>query len=1274
MHLLAADIGRIDEGEQPVDLNHASADIVFLSAADSELAALAAAAGRRGSDGISFRFANLGRLGHPLSVDLYVDKTAGQAKLVIVRAMGGAGYWSYGLDRLRELARGGGPGLVVIPGEDRWDPALEAFTTVKGDAARRLWRYLVEGNAANCDHALQYVAHLIGAAELPPEPQIMPRAGCYWPGRGAVSIDKLRERFDTTHPSVAIVFYRAHLQGALTAPIDALCAALIEAGLNPIPIFVASLKERESRRFAETAFETLAPSLVLNCTAFALSSMGGAHEGTVLDRPGRPVLQVVLAATSEEAWFKSARGLSPRDLTMNVVLPEVDGRLLTRAVSFKAENKKSGVVEHCPRADRIAFVVEQTKAWIRLARTPVGERRVAIVLSNYPNRDGRIANGVGLDTPESAARLADTLRGAGYRLDGFPATAEALMAQLLAGPTNRISSSSALSECLLPKSHGEVLSLADYGAFFKSLPASIRHALTQRWGSPEQDPFVVDGGFQLGIHRFGNMVVGIQPSRGYDIDPKATYHDPDLAPPHRYLAFYAWLRGNFRVDAVAHLGKHGNLEWLPGKALGLSHGCWPEVALGATPLIYPFIVNDPGEGSQAKRRASAVIVDHLMPAMTRAEIHGPLAELETLIDEYYLATGVDPKRRDYLQEEIVAAAERHGLDRDLGIGREYGDEALQVLDAHLCELKEMQIRDGLHILGQVPAGRQRRDTLVAIARVPRSGGRAADASLHRAIATDLKLGEFDPLDCDLAATWRGPRPEGLLAVSDAPWRTNGDTVERIELLAAELVERGSSHACVMSGRDMGIEDVQDEENMAWIAGAAAGPVLDWIATELAPALDDSGCDEIAAVIAAFDGRFVVPGPSGAPTRGRPDVLPTGRNFYSVDTRAVPTAAAWALGRQSAEALALRYFQDEGEWPRSIAISAWGTSNMRTGGDDIAHVMALSGAKPVWESGTGRVTGFEVMPLAELGRPRIDVILRISGMFRDAFPAQIDLIDSAVRAIAALDEPEDANPIAAEARKLASRLEAAGADSTEAMRMARARVFGSKPGAYGAGLQALIDEGIWEDRKDFAKAFLAWGGFAYGGGASGDAAGDLLAERLAKVNAVFQAQDNREHDILDSDDYYQFEGGLAATVEALRGEAPRVYHGDTSRPEMPVVRSLGEEIARVVRGRAANPKWIQGVMRHGYKGAFEMAATVNYLFAFAATTDAVQDHHFDQLFDAYIADETVRSFIADNNQPALSEIAAQFREAIDRGLWSPRSNSAYDRLSSLIKGTKSEAAE
>ncbi|MCX5493757.1 cobaltochelatase subunit CobN [Kaistia dalseonensis] len=1363
MHLVAGEMERIDDGGSAVDLDQSPGDIVILSAADSELAAFAAAASRAG-EGPSLRLANLMRLSHPYSVDLYIEKTLEGARLVVIRMMGGVGYWPYGLEAMRKLARAGGPRLVVVPGEDRWDVGLEPFNTVPIDQARRIWRYCVEAGPENIGRALAFGRYLIGDGRMPPEAEPLPPMGFYRPSIGVVDEDAALDVV-AGRPAALIVFYRALLEGGSTGPIDGLVAALDRQGIAAVPVFVTSLKNDVVAGRMMALTDRLDPAIVLNGTAFAISKPGHGHAPTVLDRPGRPVLQIVFAGTSRDAWAESSRGLGPRDLIMNVVLPEVDGRILTRPVSFKEEIQRddvtdSRIVAYRPDFERIDFVARQAAGWVRLGGRRASERRIALVLSNYPDRNGRIGNGVGLDTPESATRIAGAMEAAGYAMEGFPGTGRALMQVLLGGAMNEAVdlSSETLPSGPLPPSGsvipgeaqlrpgthaavslaaraidasaewvpgqarddgtgeggghfaeagqarpsphplpqaGEgvraervpaVLPLEAYRAFHDALPETVRAALADRWGAPEADPHFADGAFQLAIHRYGNVVVGIQPARGYGIDPKSTYHDPDLVPPHHYLAFYAWLRTAFAADAIVHVGKHGNLEWLPGKALGLSCACWPEVALGPTPLIYPFIVNDPGEGAQAKRRSSAVIIDHLMPALTRAEAHGAFAELETLIDEYQLALGADPRRRDYLEREILDRAARHGIDRDLNIGREDTGKALRAIDAHLCDIKELQIRDGLHIFGASPLDEARIDTLLAIARVPRSGGRPENGSLTRAIAADLGLGGFDPLACDLGAEWDRPKPQALAEITDAPWRTEGDAVERIEMLAKALVRRDlpplpEGGRAGEGDRPLDLADPASSlavdpdvsrplpgvapplqlsplrgERVVPASGPATAPILDWIASDLAPSLDRSGGDEIAAVLTALDGRFVPPGPSGAPSRGRPDVLPTGRNFYAVDTRAVPTEAAWRIGKLAAEALVMRYMQDEGEWPRSVAISAWGTANMRTGGDDIAQVLALIGAEPVWEAGTGRVTGFRVLTLSELRRPRVDVTLRISGMFRDAFPEQIDLIDSAVRVIAAREEPDDANPIAA-----------ARHDGQDL-----ARIFGAKPGAYGAGLQAMIDGNLWEARDDLAEAFVAWGGFAYGAGVDGAPAADHLRARLAATDAVLQNQDNREHDILDSDDYYQFQGGLSATVEMLKGRAPRLYHGDHARPENPVVRPLSEEIGRVVRGRAINPKWIAGCMRHGYKGAFEMAATLDFLFAFAATTNAVGDHHFDALYDAYLVDDTVRDFIADVNAPALSEMAERFRQAIDRGLWAPRLNSAYDHLARLTAASKETA--
>jgi cobaltochelatase CobN len=1241
MHLKLDSSGSIDDGDIARDLGQASADIVVLSAADSDLAAFGAAHATLqvdfpSVDFPSVRLTNLLALGHPASVDLYVERTLRDAKIVLLRMLGGESYWPHGVESLRSDALRRGTLLACIPGELSWDAGLAARGTLNASDTHALWRYCTEGGVENAQLALRFAAHLIGRGDLPSPARPMPSAG-FW--RGEPEID--------ARPNAIVIFYRALVAGGDTAAIDALRAALDARGLNAVCLYVTSLKDERSAAFLRAALAAHPPDIIINATAFATATAN--DDAGVLSVSGCPILQVAQAGISRASWEGSTRGLMPRDLAMHVVLPEVDGRIFANVIAFK-ERGESGTgfapTTFRPVDDRVAATADLARAWVRLRRTPSQQRRVAIVLANYPSRDGRLANGVGLDTPQSLIDVLGAMRSAGYGIENTPDDAAAMMLLLQAGPTNAL-------EDRIARSGGVSWRMADYESAFADLPDLVQRAVEARWGRAAQDPHVVNGCFRLGLHRFGNAVVGVQPARGYNIDPKATYHDPDLVPPHHYLAFYLWIRRHFDAHAIVHLGKHGNLEWLPGKSTGLSANCLPDAVLGRLPHLYPFIVNDPGEGIQAKRRASAVIIDHLTPPMTRAELHDDLARLETLVDEYALAADLDPKRAAVIAEDILSLARAQRLDADVNVTRETPtNDALRALDAHLCDLKEMQIRDGLHVFGRTPQQAQRNDLLVSIARLPRSESKPQDASLHRALALDLGLGDFDPLTRDLADDFRGTRPQILSDVSAALWRTSGDTVERIELLALRLVS--GAQPC----------------DAAWERSKA---VLDWISTKLRPAIDACGDAEMAALLHGLDGRFVRPGPSGAPTRGRPDVLPTGRNFFAVDVRAVPTPSAWRIGRLAAERLVEGYWQEAGEWPRAVALSAWGTANMRTGGDDVAQALALIGARPLWEETSGRVTGFAITPLSELKRPRVDVTFRVSGLFRDAFPTQMDIIGSAVRAIAELDEPDDANPIAANVRAKRLALEADGVNGEQAQRQAAHRVFGSKPGAYGAGLGALIDEGGWDDRGDFAGIYLDWGGYAYGGGVQGEAARNDFAERLAAIDLVAHSQDNREHDILDSDDYYQFMGGLAATVQSLRGKAPRIAHVDTSRPEAPLSRPLSHEISRVVRGRAANPKWIAGVMRHGYKGAFEIAATVDYLFGFAASTDAVSNHHFDQLFASYLEDERVRDFMATANPAALRETAARFAEAIRRGLWTPRSNRAAYLINELLPEAEKEIA-
>lgn len=1220
MHLLAATPGSIDNGQEPVDLGQTPADVVFISAADTELAALSAARGTLNAPP-SLRLANLTHLTHPMSVDLHIEACATKSRLVIARVLGGTGYWKYGAEQYAAHCHDAGVPLALLPGDDKPDAELRGLSTISDADYDALWAYLVEGGPQNAENFLSYAQAMLCGSDRPMPATPLLRAGVYWPGAGVSDLAAAQDTWTDGAPVVPLIFYRALVQGAGLNPVNRLVKSLLRAGLNPLPIFVASLKDPVSVATLDALFTQAPPDVILNATSFAV---GSPHQGDASAHnplagktaQNAPVFQVVFSSSNEAAWEDGLTGLSGRDIAMNVALPEVDGRILSRAVSFKDEAYFDEATE-CPiatyraRGDRIQFVAELAASWAKLRQTPAPDRRVALILANYPNKDGRLANGVGLDTPAATSHVLELLVGDGYSIADAPADSTALMERIMAGPTNWLTDRAA-------RDGGAALALDAYTAEYAKLPYALRQQMEDRWGAPEADPFFDGTAFKLSIHRFGNAVVGLQPARGYNIDPTETYHSPDLVPPHNYLAFYFWLRFEFGAHALVHMGKHGNLEWLPGKALALSQECWPDAVLGPVPHVYPFIVNDPGEGTQAKRRAQAVIIDHLTPPMTRAETYGPLKDLEALVDEYYEAAGVDPRRIAHLRREILSMTSATGLSEDVGFS---GDEEtdLAKLDAYLCELKEAQIRDGLHVFGQSPEGAQARDLAIALTRVARGDGTGPDASLIRALANDLTLG-FDPLSADLATPWEGPRPDVL--AGGGTWRSTGDTVERLEDLAIRLVDGKTTRI-----------------------GPASGAVLEHIRAHVAPTVAACGLQEGAGLLSALRGHFVDPAPSGAPTRGRLDVLPTGRNFFSVDSRAVPTPTAWALGWKSANLLIEKHLQTHGDWPRALLLNAWGTANMRTGGDDIAQALALMGCKPTWDAANRRVTGFEVLPLGVLGRPRVDVTLRVSGFFRDAFPQLIDLVDSAARAVQARDEPASENPARANG----------GAH----------RVYGSKPGAYGAGLQAMIDERLWSDTADLAEAYLQWGSYAYGKNADGarDRAG--FEARLAEAEAVVQNQDNREHDLLDSDDYYQFEGGAAAAITTLQGRSRPVYHNDHSRPDRPVVRTLEDEIGRVVRSRVVNPKWIEGVKRHGYKGAFEMAASLDYLFAFAATTGAVRSHHFELVHQAYLEDDDTREFIERHNPQALQEMAQRFEEAVERGLWAPKSNSARALISQIL---------
>lgn len=1223
MHLLRTEPGGfVDDADGIARIEQSPAEGVVLSAADTELASLSAAAQRLSASGepVSLRLANLMHLRQHASVDLYVGEVLQHAKWVVLSLLGGEGYWPYGVEQLRALAASRGQTLVVVPGDDHDDATLRGLSNVSPEVSMRVWRYLRAGGPVNGLNLLRFIAADCDLDAAVDAPRPLPPVAVYHPRGEGDALATWQAEWRAGRPVAAVLFYRAHLISANTLAFDAICESLVAAGLNPLPLAVASLKDPICRATVNERLVDAEVSVILNTTAFAIGSAAETWSNPF--ERSVPVLQVVLGGLNRAAWDASTLGLQPRDLAMHIALPEIDGRIITRAVSFKGlarrcELTECDVVQYEPEPQRCAWVAKLAANHARLITKPNEEKRVALILANYPSREGRIGNGIGLDTPASAIVVLRALRDAGYALDNLPTDGDSLMQALQAGVTN-----DPVARALRPCEHA--VPLAEYQAWFCAhLPAALQDAVLARWGPATAAPDLRDGAIPLAFVAIGTVLLGVQPARGYHLDLSATYHSPDLVPPHSYIAFYLWLRFGFGADAVLHLGKHGNLEWLPGKGVALSASCWPDALLGPTPNVYPFICNDPGEGAQAKRRTQAIIIDHLMPPLTRAESYGPLAELERLVDEYFDAQQLDPRRARRLRDEILCAAKAVHLDREL---QAEGDEALiGELDAYLCELKEAQIRDGLHILGEAPGERLAIDTVVALLRLPRADGVGANASILRALAADAGI-EFDVLDCDLGEACDGPRPDWLLELTATPWRTRGDTIERLEAAAARLV----------AGE---LEPPGAHSSAVQPAIAAAEQCL-----------RDSAELETANTLGALAGRFVAPGPSGAPSRGRLDVLPTGRNFYSVDVRAVPTQTAWHLGWKSAGLLVERHLQEHGDYPRTIGLSVWGTATMRTGGDDIAQAFALLGVRPVWDVASHRVTDFEILPVSILGRPRIDVTLRVSGFFRDAFMNVIRLFDAAVQKLAALDEPADDNPIAARVRAEQLSLVEQGVAEADTLRRVSARVFGSKPGSYGAGLQGLIDEGCWDERSDLAEAYVNWGGYAYGNWQDGVPAHADFEHRLGQLEAVVHNQDNREHDLLDSDDYYQFQGGMSAAVASYSGREAAVYHMDHSRPESPRARTLKEEINRVVRARVLNPKWLAGARRHGYKGAFEMAATVDYLFAFDATARVVDDYQYQQVTETYLLDQDNQDFMREHNPSALREATGRMLEAVERGLW------------------------
>lgn len=1222
----------------------------FVTTADTEILATAEALRRLPDSFPEVRCANpAGTADH----EALLDEILAGARVVLCRVLGGRRGWPEGFEALRGRCQERGIALLALGGEAEPDAEMTALSLAPAGAVAEAGEYLRHGDIENVEQLLRFLADtflLEGYGFAPPRE--LAELGVYLPGEGDVTLEEAKAAHDPGRPTVAVCFYRSHRITGNTAFVDELCAALEGAGANPLAVWSYSLRPDGEGRVA--AFDLLAGEVdALVVTMLASGGSGAAQarhaegegvgeqwqswDSSALESLGVPAVQAVCATASRASWEASEAGLSPLDAATQVAIPEFDGRLLGGVVSFKERFEEGSPVAYPlaryvadpERCDRVAGLAVRSA---RLRQTPPEARRVAVLLTSFPTRHARVGMAVGLDTPASALRLLDALEADGMRVERRFESGEELMRELIEtgghDPDQVTDEQLERSSLRLPAS--------EYMEWFAGLPASLREAVEERWGPAPGDLFVEGGDLVFGGLQLGDVLVAIQPPRGHGEDPVAIYHDPELPPTHHYLACYRWIDTVWGADAIVHLGKHGTLEWTPGKMLALSRGCAPDAALADLPLVYPFLVSDPGEGVQAKRRAHAVVVDHLVPPMTRAGVYDELAELEALLDEHARVEVLDPAKLPALAARIWSAIERANLQADLGVSDRPEDlgDLVQHIDGYLCEVKDIQIRDGLHVLGAAPEGEQLRGLVAAMLRL----GSGEVPGLRRALGAAFGLDEPALV---AAPGERLAAPPELVERFPGPAASAGDLLDRLEDAQSVLL-------ATLDARDWDGAAVADV--CAEVLGRGEAGVeraLGFACAELVPRLRRTG-EELDNVLAVLHGRHVPAGPSGAPTRGRLDVLPTGRNFYSVDPRAIPSELSWEVGQRLAESLLDRHRRDTGQLPRMVGLVAWASPAMRTQGDDVAEILALLGVRPTWDRESRRVNGFEVVPLEELGRPRVDVTVRISGFFRDAFPHLIRLIDDAVAAVAGLDEPAEANFVAAHAREDAERLAAELGEG--AWRRATARVFGSKPGAYGAGLLQLVEARDWRDEGDIAEVYEAWGGHAYGRGLDGAPAREAMRECHARIEAAVKNLDSQEHDILDSGDYFQYHGGMVATVRALSGREPAAYLGDSSDPSRPAARTLAEEARRVFRARVANPRWIASMIRHGYKGAAELAATVDHLFGYDATAGVAEDWMYERVAERYLLDPDVAEFISRSNPWAGRAIAERLLEAAERGLW------------------------
>ena len=1169
------------------------------------------------------------------------------ADLVVFHLMGGKDSLP-GFEQIVQAARDYGVPLHAHPTATENNPELPELSTVPTEDYFLIQKYINYGGTDNFINMALWVINSFGGQNFAVrEPGMLPWEGIYHPQfpAGIELPSYLKQKCLPGRLTAGIVFYRSQWLAGNTLFFDALIESLEKQGANVIPVFLHTTRDVELgtnglRWVVENYFmqdgqpiiDVLISTLCFSHFTTSDMKIEPDSKENCLTRLGVPVIKAIMTMNTYEDWSNTIQGLSPLDICINVAMPEFDGTLITVPVATKEYGEQdpltgARVIYYRPVPERVDKVARLALNWGGLRHKPNAEKKVAIIFHNYPPRNDQIGSAFGLDSPASVWNILRDLQEAGYVLDSLPQDGQELIEEILQRVTNdrRWASAEQMARLAI-----DGVTPEEYRVWFQNFPSRVQEQMNADWGSAPGEIFNYEDRLLIPGIINGNIFIGMQPPRGFGEDPAKIYHSPDAAPTHHYLAYYRWIRDDFKADAILHIGKHGSLEWLPGKSAGLSESCYPDLAITDMPHIYLYIINNPGEGTQAKRRSYACIMDHLIPVMTNADSYDELAGLEVQLEDYYQAKTIDPAKLPYLQELIWEKICQAHLDRDLVVDKETAvadfDLFLEKLHGYLSEVKDTQIRDGLHIFGEPPREEKLLEMLVALTRLPNG----TIPSLRQGVAEALGY------DYESLLAERGRLIPGL-------GKTYGQVLDEINVLLLKMMDELYQSNFNVSV----IPDICEQYLNKYSEPVAE--TLRYAAITLVTKLSET-TDELSNTLSALSGGFTPPGPSGAPTRGMADILPTGRNFYSVDPQTIPSPAAWEVGIALGDALLERYLADEGKYPESIGIVVWGSPTMRTKGDDIAEIFYLMGVKPVWEEKNGRIIGLSIIPPQELGRPRIDVTMRISGLFRDAFPNIVTRLDEAVEMVANLTEGDEENYIAKHVRQETAENIAAGMDAKTSREFAGYRIFGCRPGAYGAGVCNVIDAKNWQDEKDLGQIYVTWGGYVYGRKEYGKTVPEAFQKRLSRLDLTVKNEDTREHDMLDSDDFYSYHGGMIAAVKAFKGELPCSYSGDSSDPVRVKIRSTAEETKHIFRSRVLNPKWITSMQRHGFKGAGDLASLVDNIFGWDATAEVMEDWMYERLADTYVLDPAMQEWFKEVNPYALQNITERLLEAIHRGMW------------------------